>query len=102
NASSQDNWGTGAGGAFPNAVDDVANMDTLDLTGTQTINLGGQSITLGELHLGDTGGGSGLSFPQNFASGAGNALVFQKSSGNAKFTFGNPSANLRTNLSINV
>ena len=77
-------------------------MDTLNLTGTQTINLGGQSITLGELHLGDTVGGSGLSFPQNFAAGAGNALVFQKSSGNAKLTWGNPNFDIRTNLTINV
>lgn len=95
------NWDDGST-SFPNGVDDIASMDTLDLAGTQTVTLN-QSITLGELHLGDTGGGSGLSFPQNLSnSGGSGALVFQKSSGNAQLTFGNPSVNLRTNLNINV
>ena len=52
NAGSQNNWGTGAGGAFPNAVGDVANME-LDIAGNQLIRLN-QAITLGILNIGDT------------------------------------------------
>jgi len=52
NASSQNNWGTGAGGAFANGVGDTANLNS-NLTGNQTVNLN-TSITLGVLNIGDS------------------------------------------------
>jgi fibronectin-binding autotransporter adhesin len=77
----QANWGAGDAG-FPNAVDDIADMSTLDLTATQTINVT-QAITLGELRTGDTT----TTFRGRTFNGAG-SLRFEVSSGNAKVKYG--------------
>jgi autotransporter-associated beta strand protein len=75
------NWDDGTTG-FPNAVDDIAEMSTLDVTATQTINVT-QAITLGELRTGDTT----TTFRARTFNGAG-SLKFQVSSGNAKLRYG--------------
>ncbi len=49
---SQDNWGTGVGGGYPNAAGDVANL-AVDNIAAININLN-QSITIGALVIGDT------------------------------------------------
>jgi len=97
------NWDDGTTG-FPNAVDDIAAMETLNITGTQNINMS-QTITLGELRIGDTVGVSGTSFGRNFNnSGGTGAFVFQASSGNARIRWGYSDANnfLRANTTFNV
>jgi fibronectin-binding autotransporter adhesin len=75
------NWDDGTTG-FPNAVDDIAEMSTLDVTATQTINVT-QPITLGELRTGDTTS----TFRARTFNGAG-SLKFQVSSGTAKVKYG--------------
>jgi autotransporter-associated beta strand protein len=75
------NWGDGTLG-FPNAVDDIADMSTLDLTATQTINVT-QAITLGELRTGDTA----ATYRGRTFNGAG-SLKFEVSSGTAKLKYG--------------
>ena len=97
------NWDDGTT-SFPNAVDDIAAIDTLDLTGSASITLN-QSITLGELRWADTVAASGTSFAPNFNnSGGTGALVFQASSGTAKIKFGHSTAtsSQRNSTSINV
>ena len=97
------NWDDGSTG-FPNAVDDIADMSTLDITATQTINVA-QTITLGELRVGDTVGTSTGSFGRTFAnSGGTGAFVFQTTTGNARLRWGYSDANnlLRANTIVNV
>lgn len=97
------NWDDGSTG-FPNAVDDIADMSTLDITATQTINVA-QTITLGELRVGDTVGTTTGSFGRTFAnSGGTGAFVLQASSGNARLRWGYSDANnfLRANTIVNV
>jgi len=79
NSGAEDNWGTGAGGAFPNALDDTANVN-IDLVGNQTINLN-QAITIGTLNMGDTSGAQTLTIAPN-----GGSLTFDVASGNAALT----------------
>lgn len=54
NAGGQDNWGTGAGGAFPDGTGAFANI-TGTLTGPQTVELN-TTATVGALTFGDLGG----------------------------------------------
>ncbi len=69
---SQNNWGTGIGGAFPSAPGDEANL-SLNITGALTANLN-QGITIGTLNIGDTDNSHGT----NINTGTGtNTLTFQ-------------------------
>src|SRR5690606_19064271 len=76
NSGAQNNWGTGIGGAFPNAATDFANIN-VDFTGSSQavlINLN-QTITVGSLTLNDLGSYSDASI--TLATGSGGAgLVF--------------------------
>jgi autotransporter-associated beta strand protein len=69
NAGSQNNWGTGAGGAFPNAAGAFASLVT-DLTGDQTVALN-TAVTLGTLTFGDLNGSNKF----NFTTGTGGSLT---------------------------
>jgi autotransporter-associated beta strand protein len=69
------NW-SGNPGAFPNAVDDVANITTA-LAGDETINLN-QAITVGTLNLGASSGTHTFT-----VAGNGGSLTLQVSSGSA-------------------
>jgi hypothetical protein len=104
NASNQDNWGTGQGGAFPNLAGDVATMTT-DITANQTINLN-QNITIGVLNIGDgnaTTGNPG-SFSFIIASGSGTkTLTFQSASpGGATIINSNSTGNSNSSINANV
>jgi fibronectin-binding autotransporter adhesin len=75
NASSQDNWGTGA--AFPTLAGEVAIMN-VDLSANQTVDLN-QAITVGSLTFGD----STLAQTATLAAGTSGSLTFDVTSGNA-------------------
>jgi fibronectin-binding autotransporter adhesin len=94
NASSQNNWGTGAGGAFPVNPDDVANMN-VNLSANQVVNLN-QAITVGSLTIGDTSGAETETLAPN-----GGSLAFDVSSGSASLirTAGGTGA---TTISANI
>ena len=68
------NWSTPA--TFPNAIDDIANME-INITGNQTVNLN-QPITVGTLQIGDTSGNQTYTLASN-----GGSLTFDVTSGNA-------------------
>ncbi|MBL9132972.1 MAG: autotransporter-associated beta strand repeat-containing protein, partial [Verrucomicrobiaceae bacterium] len=57
--------------AVPNAIGDIANMNLVNLTGTQLVNLDG-AVTLGALNIGDTSGQQSYIL----AAGAGGTLIF--------------------------
>ena len=79
NSGGQNNWGTGSGGLFLNAVDATANL-TNNLTGNQTIRLN-QAITIGTLNIGDTGSSY---YATTLHSGVvGGLLIFDVNSGSA-------------------
>jgi autotransporter-associated beta strand protein len=107
NTGGQDNWGTGAGGAFPNAIDDIAAMDTLDLTGAQSVTFD-QPITLGELRWADMAPvpASTTTHSMNFNnSGGTGSLTFKTTTGNAKIVYGRTTtggASQRNSTSINI
>lgn len=67
-------WTSGDGGTtFPQAAGDTANVNTADITATQTLNLN-QSVVLTTLNIGDTNGTNGYTI----ASGTGtNTVTFQ-------------------------
>ena len=62
--------------AFPNAVDDVANM-AVNLSADQTVNLN-QAITVGSLTIGDNSGGQTATLAPN-----GGSLTFDVTAGSA-------------------
>ena len=97
NASSQDNWGTGAGGAFPNGIGAVANLG-IDIAGAQTINLNA-AITLGSLTYGDLSGNSGTQTIQN---GTGGSLIFNNNGSGATLTMVNTAAVNPGNVSATI
>lgn len=76
-----DNWA--AAGAFPNLIDDTANLN-VNIASNTTINLGAalQNITVGALNLGDSDGTAATTIGSGFA---GNTLTFQ-SAGTASLT----------------
>lgn len=76
NASTQNNWGQGTA-SFPNAIDDVANMN-IDIAANQTVNLN-QAITVGSLTIGDSSGAQ----TETLAAGTSGSLTFDVTSGNA-------------------
>ena len=77
NSGGQNNWNTGVGGAYPNAVDDVAVINDYNAT----INLSGGDYTLGTLNL-ETAGQWG----ETVANMSNGTLTFQTSSGSAQLT----------------
>lgn len=79
NAGPQNNWGTGVGGSFPNAVDDVANLNN-NVAGAQTISLN-QAITLGTLNLGDS---TSSFYAFIITNGTAGSLTFDVGSGSAQ------------------
>ncbi|MBU6326397.1 MAG: autotransporter-associated beta strand repeat-containing protein, partial [Verrucomicrobia bacterium] len=92
NTTTQDNWGTGVAGSFPNAVDDTANLN-INLAGAQTVSLN-QAVTLGALNLGDA---TTSFFATTLQNGTGGSLTFDVSSGNAainKVTAANTAADI--------
>lgn len=80
---SQDNWGTGVAGLFPNAAGDEANLN-INTLGNQTIDLN-QNITVGILNYGDSNSSHSMNI--NTGSGA-NTLTLQSASpgGQAQIT----------------
>lgn len=74
------NWG---GVAFPNAIDDIANL-TADFTGATTVNLNADTI-VGTLSLDDTGA-SGDSVITIAAGSPAGKLIFDAGSGSASLT----------------
>lgn len=89
NASGQNNWGTGAGGTFPNATDATGSL-VVDLTGNQTVQLN-TNVTIGQLAIGDsdsTDGGNTVTI----AAGTGGRLTFSVSSGSAALSSSSNSA----------
>lgn len=70
------NWNPGT--AFPNAVDDVANVN-INIAGNQTINLNEQ-VTIGTLNLGDA---ASTYYGLTLNAGTAGSLVFQSSAGAA-------------------
>lgn len=81
NAGGQNNWGTGAGGTFPDAPGVFANLVS-NLTADQTVELN-TTVTLGALTLGDTDGSNGF----NIVPGSGGSLEMNAGSGyNAAIT----------------
>lgn len=74
------NWTPDASGQFPNAVDDVANLN-IDIGGNQTVTLN-EEITVGTLSLGDSMGSSNFTIANAVSEG----LVFDTSTGNAILT----------------
>ena len=76
NSGGQNNWGTGAGGAYPGTTGDVANM-VLNITGPQTNNLN-VAVTNSALYVRDTDNN------QKFiiAAGAAGSLTFVGTNGN--------------------
>ncbi|MCC7474887.1 MAG: autotransporter-associated beta strand repeat-containing protein [Pirellulales bacterium] len=79
NSGPEDNWGTGAGGAFPNATADTANMG-LALAGDQVVNLN-QEIAIGSLTFGSSTG----TFKTTINSG-GTSLTFDNGGSGASIT----------------
>lgn len=69
--------------AVPNAVGDIANLNLLNLAGTQTINLDG-AVTLGTLNIGDTTGQQSYLL----AAGTGGSLLFNGGAASALNKFG--------------
>ena len=74
------NWGTGAGGAYPNAIGDTAIMNTYGLT----LDLSGQTITLGTWDI--TAQGQWWTALTNVTDGT---LNFQVASGSASLYLAN-------------
>jgi autotransporter-associated beta strand protein len=74
--------GWNAAGAFPSAIDDVANL-TLDLTAPATVVLDVTNATVGILNLNDTGASGDVAWTIASADAANNKLTFDVSSGNA-------------------
>jgi len=78
NNTSQNNWGTGVGGDFPDIAGDVANLNN-DIVGNQALRLGAP-ITVGILNLGDASGGHTFTINNNSTAGVAtstNTLTFQ-------------------------
>ena len=71
NAGGQDNWGTGAGGTFPDATGANASVVS-NITGDQTVALN-TAVTLGSLTLGDPDGSNKFTV----AAGTGGSLEMQ-------------------------
>ncbi len=103
NASSQNNWGQGSA-SFPNAADDVANMN-VNLSANQTVNLN-QVITVGSLTIGDNSGAQTETLAPNggsltFDVGSGSANLIRTATGTGATTISAPIA-LNDNLVVSL
>ena len=77
NAGNEDNWSTGPGGRFPNAIDDTANLVS-NLIADQDVHLN-VGVTVGTLNIGDTD----ASHAHTISPGTAGSLTMQASVGNA-------------------
>ncbi|MFM2170748.1 MAG: hypothetical protein RI957_977 [Verrucomicrobiota bacterium] len=103
NASSQNNWGQGSA-SFPNAPDDVANMN-VNLSANQTVNLN-QVITVGSLTIGDNSGAQTETLAPNggslsFDVGSGSANLIRTATGTGATTISAPIV-LNDNLLVSL
>lgn len=88
------NWTSG----FPNAADDIANLN-INLTGNQIINLN-QAITVGTINLGDTTGGTYNT--TTIAAGTSGSLIMDVASGSALISKATAANNVTDTISAGI
>lgn len=81
--------------AVPNAIGDIANLNLVNITGNQTINLDG-AVTLGTLNIGDTGGQQSYII----APGTGGSLTFDGGAASALNKFGIGTDVITSNITL--
>lgn len=79
----------------PNAISDIANLNLVNLSGNQTINLDG-AVTLGTLNLGDTSGNQSYII----AAGTGGSLIFDGGASSALNKFGIGTDVITSNITL--